>query len=379
MEGGQNVNGTTGRRVVVAGGGIAGLGMVRALRQAGMEAVALEARKELPDAGFAVNLPGNAITALDRLGLGAGLAGLGSPVRRREYRSERGRLLFSVDETEFWGASAQPRCLRRSDLTALLARGLPEGSLQLGRRVTSVTQPASGPVEVSLADGSAERCALVVGADGVHSVVRDAVSGGDAAPRPALLSNASWRFMVPDPGVGCWTLWSGRNGALFLLIPVDRGEAYGWVSAPGRTAGELPAVFASFPGIVRETLDAALAGPVPPYHSPLVEVRPPNWTRGRAVLIGDAAHAMTPAWAQGAALALEDALVLAEALSAHSDWDRAGLDYERRRRPRVDKVAAATDRMSRLALLPARLRDLVSPFAGPRGYRAAYGPLRAGY
>jgi 2-polyprenyl-6-methoxyphenol hydroxylase-like FAD-dependent oxidoreductase len=103
----------------------------------------------------------------------------------------------------------------------------------------------------------------------------------------------------------------------------------------------------------------------------------PNWSHGRVVLIGDAAHATAPVWAQGAALAIEDALLLAELLATCEDWDRVGLEYEHRRRPRVEHVVAATDRLSRMAGMPSLLRDALMPLAGPRSYRAAYQPLRA--
>ena len=112
------------------------------------------------------------------------------------------------------------------------------------------------------------------------------------------------------------------------------------------------------------------------YHSPVEEVHCPRWSRGRLVLIGDAAHAIGPVWAQGAALALEDAITLAGLLTADGDRDGVGAVYERLRRPRVDHVRAATDRMSRFAALPVRLRDAVAPTVGPRTYRATYGPLR---
>lgn len=112
------------------------------------------------------------------------------------------------------------------------------------------------------------------------------------------------------------------------------------------------------------------------YHSPVEEVRCERWSRGRLTLIGDAAHAAGPVWAQGAALALEDALVLADLLAEGRDWSDVGADFERVRRPRVADVQAATDRTSRIAALPGRLRDLVAPVLGPRAYRDAYGPLR---
>ena len=101
-----------------------------------------------------------------------------------------------------------------------------------------------------------------------------------------------------------------------------------------------------------------------------------NWSHGRVLLIGDTAHATAPVWAQGAALAIEDAQVLAELLGTGDNWDRVGLEYERRRRPRVEHVAAVTDRLSRMADMPSLFRDALMPLAGPRSYRAAYQQLR---
>ena len=101
-----------------------------------------------------------------------------------------------------------------------------------------------------------------------------------------------------------------------------------------------------------------------------------TWRRGRVVMIGDAAHATGPVWAQGAAMALEDAIVLADLLARRDDWSTVGAEWEGRRRSRVSHVQAATDRMSRLAGLPKWFSHAVAPLAGPRAYRAAYAPLR---
>lgn len=363
--------------VVIVGAGVAGLAAAQALYRRGIPALVLERRATLPDAGLAINLPGNAITALAGFGLADELRATGSPVRRREYRSERGRLLFSVDETQFWGDGAQPRCVLRSDLVALLERGMPDGVLRRECQVVSVKQQHAddGLVTVGLADGSSEQAAVVVGADGVHSTARHEVFGGHA-PRAALLSEASWRFMTANPGIDCWTIWAGSRGALFLLIPAGPGQAYGWVSAPGRAADDVPETFSAFPKIVRDTLDTAWSQPTPPYHSPLEEVRVPAWSDGRVLLIGDAAHATAPVWAQGAALAIEDAHVLAELLATSQDWAGVGPEYEQRRRGRVEHVVAATDRLSKMAGLPNIVRNTLMPLGGPRSYRPAYQPLR---
>ena len=123
-------------------------------------------------------------------------------------------------------------------------------------------------------------------------------------------------------------------------------------------------------------MQAALDDAQTPYQAPVEEIRIDTWHRGPVILIGDAAHATGPVWAQGAASAVEDALVLAEVLASHSDWTTAGAAWQRRRRPRIDHIQAATDRMSRLAGLPGWLSHSLAPFAGPRTYQATYAPLR---
>jgi 2-polyprenyl-6-methoxyphenol hydroxylase-like FAD-dependent oxidoreductase len=363
-------------RVLIAGGGIAGLAAAKALQRRGISSLILEQRQQPADAGLAINLPGNAIHAVAALGLSNELERLGQPIGRREYRSETGKLLFAVDEDAFWGAEGRPRCVRRADLLRLLARDLPLETMRRDQRVTMV-RPSPDLVEVELSDGTVESGSLLVGADGVHSTVRDTIMDIGAVGG-ALLAPASWRFMAPNPGVDCWTLWAG-SGALFLLIPVDNNEIYGWVASqrPGGSSDlrEMGAILAKFPKMVRDMVETVLGLPGSVYHSPLQDVRMSRWSRGRVLLVGDAAHAMAPVWAQGAALALEDALVLAE-VASRSDWDQVGQDYDSRRRARIAHVQTMTDRLSRAAQLPGWLRNRLIPLMGPRSYRATFEPLR---
>lgn len=363
--------------VLVVGGGIGGLALSRALRQRGVPAAVAERSPMPANGGLAINLPGNAVSALAALGLRDGLERLGRPIGRREYRGVRGRLLFAVDEDAFWGPEARPRCVRRSDLLALLDDGPQAAAPRRPSTVESVRLTQSG-AEVAFADGRTEPHGFVAGADGVHSVVRTEVFG-DEGVRPAVLSAASWRFMAPNPGVDCWTVWTGPAGVI-LLIPVDGDEVYGYASATrGGPAGADPdwlhTNFRGFAAPVRDVLDSALRRPESLYHSPVEEIRISAWACGRCVLIGDAAHATAPVWAQGAALAIEDALVLADLLAGGS-WDSVGAQYEDHRRDRITHVQAMTDRFSRIAGMPTWIRDLVTPVMGPRSYRATYRPLR---
>jgi 2-polyprenyl-6-methoxyphenol hydroxylase-like FAD-dependent oxidoreductase len=253
------------------------------------------------------------------------------------------------------------------------------GTGQKVRRGVGVVRVDTSPhrPHVALSDGSEEVFDLVVGADGVHSTVRGAVV--TTTPRASVMTTASWRFVVPNPGVDCWTAWTG-GGLALLLIPLHAGEAYGYASSSkGGAAGADPAwlaqAFARFPTPARRAVEAASERGRAPYHSPVEEIRIDTWHRGPVVLVGDAAHATGPVWAQGAA-ALEDALVLAEMLVSRSDWTAAvsglGTTPPPSRRPRTggDGPDVAPGQASRLSI-----SQPGSP-RWPRAYRAAYGPLR---
>lgn len=363
-------------RVLIVGAGVAGLAMARALRAKAVEFLLVDRLEQPPRPRLGLNLPGNAVLALRSLNVD--VDGLGVPITRREYRTAAGRLLFAVDEAAFWAPATSSVCVRRADLLAALADGIPADLLCWGTEVTSLST-GPGAVQVSFVDGRQESFDLVVGADGVHSTVRSAVFGG-SAPRPALLSQASWRFTADNFGVNCWIVWSGAAGTL-LLIPVGPGQVYGYASATrgGDVSTDpqwLRSVFAGYPNPVPRTVDAVLDSRSTLYHSPVEEIRIPQWSKDRVVLIGDAAHATGPVWAQGAALAAEDALVLADLLGQRGDWSIAGEEFERRRRPRVQHVQAMTDKLSHAARLPVWLRDGVLPIIGPKTYRQTYRPLR---
>lgn len=365
-------------RIVIAGGGIAGLATWRALKQAGIDSVVVERRPLAADGGLAINLPGNAIAALEQLGLGAEIARLGHPVRKREYRSRDDRLLAAIDEDAFWGDALRPRAVRRADLMAMLGAGMNASDLIGDRAIASVRQDDAAAY-IGLDNGEELGARLLVGADGVRSTVRQAVMGSSQLS-VARIASASWRFMAPNPGVDGWTAWTGEHGTI-LLLPVDDATVYGWVATSssdvaGDDLKQLDHAFRDFPERVRKALSWALAHPESLYHSPIEEVRIPTWSAGRVILLGDAAHATAPVWAEGAALAMEDALALARVVTETDDVTAMGRRFEQTRQARVAHVQAMTDRLSKSARLPYGLRRLIMPFVVPKSYRATYTPLK---
>lgn len=367
-------------QVVIVGGGVAGLALARMLNGSEIPYRLLERREMTGEAGLAVNLPGNAIQALATLGLRDRIEAVGHPLGRREYRTAGDRLLFEIDEDAFWGHANRPRSVRRAELLGMLAEGVRQDCHWHGVEPRSLAISGTGG-ELKLSDGRLVRGALIVGADGVRSTVRREIFGAGAGPGHAVLADASWRFMAPNPGIDCWTVWASAEG-MILLMPVSQGEVYGWAAItkprPGAQTdmGALIEMSSMFPRRVRDAITHLAAHPSGLYHSPLEEVRLDRWCAQRAVLIGDAAHATAPVWAEGVALGLEDAIVLGRCLAQTSDVPAALIEYEAKRRSRVAHVQHQTDTMSKAAKLPAALRNLLLPVVGPKRYRETYGRLK---
>lgn len=354
--------------VLIVGGGIAGRAAARALARHGLGCTVIE-RRESVGRGMGVNLPGNAVRALAELDVPDEALASGVPVRRREYRNGRGRLLFAVDDDRFWRDVGRPVCVRHGDLLAALT--LPEAA-SLEHTQAVAVRPTPTGADVDLGGGPSTRhFDFVIGADGVNSAMREAVASDGL--RPSSMTGSSWRFVAENPGVDCWTAWAGREET-FLLIPVGEGRVYGYGARTrggdtGSDPGWLAQAAAAFPAVVGAAVALALEGGEI-HRAPVDEVRLNQWHNGRLVLIGDAAHATGPVWAQGAAMALEDALVLGAllGLTPPEHWTEVGPAFERLRRPRVEHIQSATDKMSRLAALPGVLRDVSAPILGPRTY-----------
>jgi 2-polyprenyl-6-methoxyphenol hydroxylase-like FAD-dependent oxidoreductase len=210
--------------VAIVGGGIAGLALGRALQERSIPFRLLERRQTPADGGLAIILPGNAIAALGVLGLRERVEKSGRPLRRRQYRNSADRMLCEIDEDAFWGAANRPRSVMRSDLLDMLGSGLPQDAISLGTEVRTLGIH-DDRTELGLTGGAVLDARLVVGADGVHSSIRDQAFARTGA-RSALLAQSSWRFMAPNPGVDFWTLWTSAE-CMVLLAPVGDHSVYG--------------------------------------------------------------------------------------------------------------------------------------------------------
>jgi FAD-dependent urate hydroxylase len=368
-----------GLRILVVGAGIAGLGAARALRQRGFAADIVERDPAWAHTGAGIYLPGNAVRALRALGLESAVAERGSLISHQRLCDHRGRLLADIDLAALWGDVGPCLALHRADLHAVLASHRDPVPVRMGVSLHGLGRQDE-TVTVEFDDGSAGRYDLVLGADGVHSQVRRLVVGADLV-RP--VGQVAWRFVTTcPPEITTWTVLLGRD-VTFLAVPIGRGQVYCYCDTP---AGSLPRpegddlserlaeLLAGFADPVPAILDTL--GPDSAVHlGPIEEVTLDQWSSGPVLLIGDAAHATSPNMAEGAAMALEDGLVLAECLASSRSIAQTQAAFQARRHPRTQWVLAQTHRRDRTRNLPPALRNLMLRRWGRSIFHANYRPL----
>ncbi|BDZ46204.1 FAD-dependent monooxygenase [Naasia aerilata] len=338
-------------RVAIVGGGIGGLTAAIALRKVGIDAVVYEQASRLGEVGAGIGVAPNGLRAYEGLGLRPAIEEVAARYGDGSvyYRADGGLIgdMTTADSSGRYFTLG----LHRADLVGVLTSALPAEAVRTGSRLTRLVDRGA-EVELAFEDGSAT-ADVVVGADGIHSVVREVVTS-PAEPVPS--GSIAYRGLVPAESLPDWPngiaqLWMG-DGKHFLTYPVRRGEFVNYVGFV--PSDERLKESWSAPGSV-ESLRADFAGWDPRVEGLLEQVeqtfwwglydREPldRWSRGRITLLGDAAHAMLPHLGQGANQAVEDGITLATLLEGVDGSDTSAvaealLRYERVRLERTTTV-----------------------------------------
>ena len=366
---------------LIVGGGIAGPAVAMFLVRAGWEVRILESAAG-PDAaeGAFLNVATNGLHVLEQLGLRDPLVADGHRAGRMVMLSGRGRELGVVPNGPAGDLERGGVVVQRAHLHAVLREGAAAAGvpIEYGARVTGI-RSSTDAATATLADGRELTADVLIGADGIRSVVRTHIDPDAPAPEYTGLVGLGGTARVPGlaPTPETQVMVFGRRAFFGYLVRAD-GTAYWFANVtraePDRRAlaavtrdrwlAELGELHADDPYPVPQLLAGAV-GPVSAYP---IHALPhvPRWHRGRVVAIGDAVHATSPSAGQGASLALEDAITLARALRDAPDHETAFAEYQRTRQPRVERIvgyARAVDRNKRVtrSRVGVALRDAMLP------------------
>ena len=321
-------------KIGIVGAGIGGLAAANALHQAGHDVVVFEQSRQFLRVGADINLTPNAVRALD--GLGADIAqAVRASAARPTHRISRtwdtgeatSRLAMGDEAERKYGAPQLT--IHRADLLAALAEAFPAERVRFGKRAQSIEARADGGVAIRFTDDSeATQLDVLIGADGIHSVVRNAMFGAES---PRFTGVVAFRAVVPTervkdvPNIQAFTKWwgatpesqivtfplnQGRDTFIFATTAQDSWHEESWTT-PG-SVDELRGFYADFHPDARALLDACDSV----LKTALYERDPLTaWSLGPMTLVGDACHPMMPFMAQGAGMAIEDGVVLARNLA----------------------------------------------------------------
>jgi 2-polyprenyl-6-methoxyphenol hydroxylase-like FAD-dependent oxidoreductase len=376
------------RHALIIGAGIGGLAAGIALRHAGVEVDVFEQADGPRDAGAGISLWANAIHALKALGLQRSIECASLTYAAGGLRSWRGTILASLPVDELQRLFQPPVIvMHRADLLAALLEAFGKARVHTAARCVAIHQN-EGEVTAVFADGRHVQGDLLIGADGLHSVVRAQLHG---ARRPRYAGCTAWRAVVPFDAQTVLPGESWGRGSVFGQVPMpalrERRESNGpggrvyWYATRNAPEGgrspdekaELRRLFRGWHEPIAALIEAADPATIlrnDIYDRPILDV----WGQGRATLLGDAAHPMMPFLGQGGCQALEDAVVLGTCLRESGDVPAALREYEARRVPRANRFVWMSRRAGRIAQLQNplavalrnRLVSLVNPSAQAR-------------
>jgi salicylate hydroxylase len=345
--------------IVIVGGGIGGLAAALALIRRGIDVEIYEQAQELRELGAGVQISANGTRVLHALGLKEALArvqALPAGKAIRLWNTGQSWKLFDLGMESVERYGSPYITIHRGDLHDLLAQALLQAkpdAIHLNRKCIGLAQTPDH-VELRFETGEAVTAKLVVGADGLHSVIRASLFG---APKPEFCGITAWRGVVPIervPPAIAWNIgtnWIGPGGhavhyplrAGKLLNVVGLRERTDWTVEGWNVRGTTEEMLNDFRGWHAD-LHALFRNIDVPYKWALA-LRPTMnvWSRGRCTLLGDACHPMVPFLAQGAVMAIEDGFVLARCLEKYpGDHETAFARYEAVRRDRANKAVTGS-------------------------------------
>jgi 2-polyprenyl-6-methoxyphenol hydroxylase-like FAD-dependent oxidoreductase len=336
-------------KITIIGAGIGGLTAAIALRRKGFDVEVFESFGTFEPLGSGINLANNAMQVFRQLGLYDTILEKSNPVVGMNILDSKFGLLSRVDLRPFeqqYGVSNV--AIHRSELQQILLKNLPSGTVNLGKRLQYIESNGNG-VQLVFEDGKKEAASLVIGADGIHSVVRTSLFGrSDLRDAGQLCWRGITDFELPEKYQHeLFELWG--KGKRFGFVHLGHNKVY-WYALRNDTYNiDLKDLFNDFDPLVEQLLLST--GKEQILENQIADFRPiASWSRGSICLLGDAAHATTPNLGQGACQAIESAWVFADSMAKFKpDFSKAFSQYEKIRKGKARSVITNSWRIGKMA------------------------------
>ena len=362
--------------VLIVGAGIVGQSLAIGMARRGIKCEIVEIKESFDIVGAGILIQGTGMRAFDEIGIGDAVREIGWMERKRvTFRDVEKNIVAVVEASETEGPLPEGMSFMRQGLHEKLtelvtAEGI---AIRMGATVKTIDN-GEDKVAVTFTDGGSGEYDLVVGADGINSKIRAMEFGVE---KPEYSGFIAWRYIMPRPKKMDEMVWYWGRVTTIGAVPIAEDLIYlaGTSAAPKKPRWDADKLaelyretFSEFNHLLPDLL-AQVTDPDKVVFTPMEQVHlPPPWHKGRVVVMGDAAHATCPFWAQGASMGLEDAALFLRFLSKGDDLQTVFSEWFERRYPRcmmVQKGSYETGKMSHSydgdgpKILPPPVREMI--------------------
>ncbi len=345
------------KKIAIIGGGIGGLTTAIALQQKGFDVKVYEAAPKIQEVGAGLWVAPNALNIFERLGIAEAIKAAGNALKISYLGDHKGNVLTKVDFSKIIAKYDNGTiAIHRGRLQSILLENVKPNTVETYKRLKNIENTSrnnrernsrEGGIQLKFDDETVASCDILVGADGIHSVVRKHIFG----EIPLRYSGQTcWRgiaeMTLPHPKEAA-ELWGTKGGLRSSYSQVSDNEVYWYITAKAQQGTKINSnevksyllnLVSEFQSDIKNVLEKTENQAI--MQNDLLDIKPiPNWHKGNIVLIGDAAHATMPNLGQGACQAIEDAYFLAACLSKHTpSVSNAFSAFQNKRKPKADFV-----------------------------------------
>jgi 2-polyprenyl-6-methoxyphenol hydroxylase-like FAD-dependent oxidoreductase len=352
------------KKIAIIGGGIGGLTTAIALQQKGFDVKVYEAAPEIREVGAGLWIAPNAINIFERLGIAKAIKSAGNQLHSSYLGDHKANVLTKVDFSKIIekydnGTTA----IHRGKLQSILLKNVKPNTVETYKRLKNIetifasdSVATEGGIKMTFEDGTVANCDILIGADGIHSVVRKHLFG---EMRLRYSGQTCWRgvakMALKTPKEAA-ELWGTKGGLRTSYSQISGEEVYWYITAKAEKGTKIPQnevksyllnLVSEFQSDIQSVIEKTDNHAI--LQNDLLDLKAiPTWYKGNVVLIGDAAHATTPNLGQGACQAIEDAYYLAHCLSQYPSVNEAFSAFQRKRKPKADFVTKTSFQMGQV-------------------------------